>query len=278
MQNYLESVFDLNQPDQVALFDELPLWSAPFGVRLLEAVRFGKVDAAVDIGCGTGFPLMELAMRLGTTARVYGIDPWVAALDRAEKKLAQNGIRNVTLIHGQAELIPLENETIDLVTSNNGLNNVTDSDRVLDEIERILKPGGQLVQTLNLEGSMIEFYQVFEEVLKSSGLGSQVSAVRAHILKKRKPLPEVLSQLKDHGFTENTVRLDHFDYRFSDGTALLNHYFIRLAFMQSWKDLVPVQNQADVFRSVESRLNDLARQQGFITLSIPFALIDSRKL
>lgn len=277
MQTYLDSGFDLSQPDQVALFDELPFWSAPFGIRLLEAVRFGKVNAAVDIGCGTGFPLTELAMRLGTASRVYGIDPWGAALERAEKKLAQYGIRNVTLIHGEAEQIPLEEETVDLVTSNNGLNNVTDSDRVLAEIARILKPGGQLIQTLNLEGSMMEFYQVFEEVLISSGLAGQVSAVRAHILKKRKPLPEVLSQLRDHGFTENSVCLDQFEYRFSDGTALLNHYFIRLAFMESWKDLVPVQNRTAVFRSVETRLNDLARQQGFITLSIPFALIDSRK-
>ena len=48
-----------------AAYDELPLWSAPFGLKLLEVVALRPGIVALDIGCGTGFPVLELAQRLG---------------------------------------------------------------------------------------------------------------------------------------------------------------------------------------------------------------------
>jgi SAM-dependent methyltransferase len=66
-----------------AAIDELPLWSAPFGMRLLEAVPLDPGAAVLDVGCGTGFPLLELAHRLGPRARLVGLDPWAAVLGRA---------------------------------------------------------------------------------------------------------------------------------------------------------------------------------------------------
>jgi ubiquinone/menaquinone biosynthesis C-methylase UbiE len=35
----------------------------------------------LDVGCGTGFPLLELAERLGPDARLHGVDPWVPAME-----------------------------------------------------------------------------------------------------------------------------------------------------------------------------------------------------
>ena len=47
-----------------AALDELPLWSAPFGLRLLESVPLAPGATVLDVGCGTGFPLLELAHRV----------------------------------------------------------------------------------------------------------------------------------------------------------------------------------------------------------------------
>lgn len=41
-------------------FDETPLWSAPFGLRLLDRVRMADGLSVLDVGCGAGFPLLEL--------------------------------------------------------------------------------------------------------------------------------------------------------------------------------------------------------------------------
>ena len=55
--------------------DELPLWSAPFGLKLLDILRFRKHVTVLDIGCGEGFPIIEIASRFRETSRRIGLDP-----------------------------------------------------------------------------------------------------------------------------------------------------------------------------------------------------------
>ena len=61
-------------------YDELPLWSAPFGFALLDAFRLRPTLTLLDMGCGTGFPLRELGQRIGSESTARGVDPWAAAL------------------------------------------------------------------------------------------------------------------------------------------------------------------------------------------------------
>ncbi len=71
----IESRYDVHDPDVVSAIDDAPLWSAPFGMKLLEVVKLRKQIRALNIGSGMGFPIIELSQRLGETCRVYGIDP-----------------------------------------------------------------------------------------------------------------------------------------------------------------------------------------------------------
>jgi ubiquinone/menaquinone biosynthesis C-methylase UbiE len=112
----------------------------------LESINYRENISAIDIGFGAGFPLIELAMRLGEGSIIYGIDPWKAAIERALEKISFYGIPNITLIEGVAESIPLENDSIDLIVSNNGINNVGNIDQVLGECSRILKKDGQYIR------------------------------------------------------------------------------------------------------------------------------------
>ncbi|HVR62236.1 MAG TPA: class I SAM-dependent methyltransferase, partial [Polyangia bacterium] len=118
-----------------ATYDELPLWSAPFGLALLDAVRLRTGMTVLDVGCGTGFPLLEIAARAGAGV-AHGIDPWRAALERARHKAAARGLASVRLHEGVAEALPFAGRTIDLIVSNNGINNVADLDRALAECAR----------------------------------------------------------------------------------------------------------------------------------------------
>ncbi len=69
-----------------------PLGRLLLGSRLFEQIHLKKNITALDIGFGAGFPLTELAMRLGKSCTVYGIDPWEAAIVRTEEKLRHYGI------------------------------------------------------------------------------------------------------------------------------------------------------------------------------------------
>jgi len=277
MDNYLKTKYNLNNKETVSIIDELPLWSAPFGLKLLEKINYRKNIMALDIGSGLGFPLLEIAMRLGNTCKLYGIDPWEAAVERIKIKTRIYGITNVEIITGVAEKIPLPDNSIDLIFSNNGLNNVNDIKSVLNECRRISKIGAQLVFTYNTERTMIEFYSVMEEVLSDRNMLNEIDLMKKHIYKKRKPVEEFIQLLNESGYVINEISHDEFAYRFIDGTAMFNHFLIKLAFIDSWKEFVPEEKQNDVFAELVERLNRLAQSKGFIKLTMPFAVIDCEK-
>jgi ubiquinone/menaquinone biosynthesis C-methylase UbiE len=277
MNNYLTTNYDLNNAELVSAIDELPLWSAPFGLRILEKIKYQKNITALDIGSGLGFPFLEVAMRLGNSCKVYGIDPWEAAVERTKIKMKIYEITNVELITGIAEKIPLPDNSVDLIFSNNGLNNVNDLKTVLKECKRISKIGAQLVFTFNTDKTMIEFYSVLGNVLREKNMLDEIQLMQKHIYKKRKPVEEFNLLLKESGFSVNEIHNDEFSITFTDGTTMFNHFLIRLAFWDGWKEFVPREKHKEIFSEVEKRLNEVAHNYGLIKLTVPFVLMDCEK-
>lgn len=276
MSNYLNKSFDLENSEFISVIDELPLWSAPFGLRLLEKINYRKNITAIDIGFGLGFPLLEVAMRLGNTSKVYGIDPWLKAIERTHKKIHHYGITNVEIITGEAENIPLPDNSVDLIFSNNGINNVNNLNRTLSEISRIAKPEAQFVFTFNTDKTMMEFYSVFEEVLREKNLIDKIKIMKGHIYEKRKPVEDIIYLLMENNFSINEVSHYNFHYTFVDGTSMFNHFLIRLAFIDSWMNIAG-NIRKEIFESIEARLNAISEKEKTINLTIPFALIDCIK-
>ena len=126
MKNYLNHSFNPDDPDLISVIDELPLWSAPFGLSLLDTINLKPGINALDVGCGLGFPLIELSQRLGNSCKVYGIDPWESAIERINLKINTYDLKNVIAIKAVAEELPFDNNFFDLIVSNNGINNVAD--------------------------------------------------------------------------------------------------------------------------------------------------------
>ncbi len=269
---------EINTEEYFRLLDEIPLWSAPFGLKLLEFITYKSNITALDIGFGTGFPLIELAMRLGNSSVVYGIDPDKAVMERVNKKIKSYGIKNIKIIEGFAESIPMENESVDLITANNGINNVNDIETVISECARVIKKGGQFVMTMNLDKSFFEFYRLFERILREMELYEAVELMKKHILKKRPPLSFIESNLRKNGFYIKNIEPDNFNYKFADGSAMFGHFFIRLAFMEAWVNVVPVDKAESIFKEIETRLNEKAKKNNGINMSIPFITVNAIKL
>ena len=273
MTQYLNTELNFNDPDFLSALDDLSLWWAPFGIKLLSLVRYKKNIRALDVGFGTGFPLVELAMRLGPTCAVAGIDPWHAAHERTSFKVRYIGVQNVTLVEGAAERMPFEDDSFDLIVSNNGLNNVQDLPAALNECRRVSRPAAQFVFTFNTDQTFAEFYTVFREVLRESDLKELLAKVDGHIYEKRKPLAEFKTLLERSNFQIKNVYEDEFDFAFSDATAMLNHFFMRI-FLSAWKELVPVRRREEIFQKIENTLNDRAHQHGGCSMNVPFITID----
>lgn len=131
--------------------------------------------------------------------------------------------------------------------------------------------------TMNLPDTMREFYDTYRNVLKELGRTGEIARIEEHIYSKRKPLGETETRLMNAGFAVSNIKKDAFTMRFTDGTAMLNHFLIRLAFLRPWKDILAKSDTEAVFTLIEERLNALSRERGGLMLTIPYVCIDCRK-
>lgn len=267
--------FEAGDPQAVAAMEELPLWSAPFGLALLETAKLLPGMKVLDLGCGTGFPLLELAARLGPRGQVTGLDPWQAGLERARAKAELRGIANLKLVEGEAEAMPFEDRSFDLIVSNNGLNNVKDPRRVLAECARVAAMRGQLVMTANLPGTFALFYELFQMLLEDRGMKAEVEALHAHIRAKRKTAQAWQDLAEEAGFAVRKTTESSFTWSFLNGTALFQHWFIRLAFLPPWVAILPPEQAQEFMAFFEGRLNRLALERGGLQLEVPFLCLDA---
>jgi arsenite methyltransferase len=107
----------------------------------------GRVEPGaivLDLGCGAGTDLLIAAQMTGPAGRVIGVDMTSAMLDRARESADAMGLDNVALHEALIESLPLADASVDAVISNGVIDLVPDKDAVLDEIDRVLRPGGRL--------------------------------------------------------------------------------------------------------------------------------------
>ena len=244
------------------------------GLFLLEHLPLPKSATVLDLGCGTGFPLLELAQRLGRPAIVHGLDPWGQALARARFKAGVIGVTNITLTRGDGAAMPYPGSRFDLVVSNLGINNFTDPDAVLADCRRVLKPGGRLALTTNIEGHMADLYTLFAEVRRRTQRGEAQAALRRHIA-HRGTITSIGARLSAPGSEWPRAVERTFPMRFADGTALFHHYFIRLGFLEGWRNILTPETEHEVFADLERRLNNRAAERGELNLTVPLAYLEA---
>lgn len=254
-------------------FDELPLWSAPFGLLMLEHVPLPRNGTIVDVGSGTGFLAIELAQRCGADTIVHAVDPWAGAADRLRRKLARLDLTSVHVHEQDAVSLPLPDASVDLLVSNLGVNNFADPPAVLAECRRAARPGATFALTTNLSGHMAEFYDVFRHTLRAEGLAACEAALDAHVA-HRGTTASVSALLEGSGWRVRRVETASFRWRFADGAALLDHAFIRLGFRPAWRDLVPDDARERCFAALAKALDAEVTRRGELALTIPMAYVE----
>ena len=106
--------------------------------------RIEPGSIVLDLGCGAGTDLLIAAEMTGPAGRVIGVDMTATMLDRARASAAEMGLGNVELHESLIEALPLGDASVDVVVSNGVIDLLPDKDAVLDEIDRVLRPGGRL--------------------------------------------------------------------------------------------------------------------------------------
>jgi len=102
-------------------------------------------EVVLDLGSGAGVDVFLAANRVGPTGRVIGVDMTEEMVDRAKNIARDHGYHNVEFRLGEIEKLPVEDESVDVISSNCVINLSSDKSKVFQEAYRVLKPKGRLI-------------------------------------------------------------------------------------------------------------------------------------
>jgi len=111
-------------------------------LQTLKALALNPGEHVVDVGCGTGFLISEMAAMVGEEGRLTGIDFSQDMLDVAIERC--KALPQVQLQQGSAVDLPLDDAIFDAATCTQTLLYVPDVDKSIAELARVLKIGGRL--------------------------------------------------------------------------------------------------------------------------------------
>ncbi len=116
--------------------------------KLAEVSGVGEASEVLDVGTGTGFVAAGIAPRV---KRVVGIDNAPAMLEVAWENLRALGVSNVDLVVGEVARLPLEDGSVAAAFANMVLHHTKNSAAMLGEMARVVRPGGTVAITDEVE-------------------------------------------------------------------------------------------------------------------------------
>jgi len=122
--------------------DLLELQLSPLGQCAIEALAPKQSEAIIDVGCGTGQTVLQLAAQVGATGHVVGVDIASPLLERARLRAA--GLRQVDFIQCDACQLRLPKNSMDCVYSRFGVMGFADPIAAFCNFHSLMKPSGRL--------------------------------------------------------------------------------------------------------------------------------------
>ncbi|MCO6438610.1 MAG: methyltransferase domain-containing protein [Phycisphaerae bacterium] len=98
----------------------------------------------LDLGCGAGLDTLIAAQRTAANGRVIAVDFSDSMLDRARRAVTEAGTQNVDVRKGDAEELPAESASIDVVIINGIFNLNPAREAIFRELARVVRTNGRV--------------------------------------------------------------------------------------------------------------------------------------
>ncbi|WP_255990014.1 class I SAM-dependent methyltransferase [Chitinolyticbacter albus] len=206
----------LDTPELALQYDQVSDLQYEHGQFLLAGLQLKPGQTLLDVGCGTG-RLAELAARhhVGAGGRVVGVDPLPLRIELA----AARALPQLSFAVARGEdLSAFEDGSFDAVLLNSVYHWLQDKAVVLNEVFRVLRPGGRVAISTASRERPHDIQQIVSRVLADAGLGRSVSAGSTPY---RVTHAELAGQLEHAGFFVDEIRLRRFADHFPDIDAVL---------------------------------------------------------
>ncbi len=123
----------------------------------VDSLELRAGETVLDLGSGAGIDVFLAARQVGDTGHVIGVDMTPEMIAKARENAAASGFNQVEFRPGRLENLPVDDSSVDAVTSNCVINLVPDKAAVFREVHRVLRPGGRMVVSdIVLDGPLPE--------------------------------------------------------------------------------------------------------------------------
>jgi len=159
---------------------------------VLEWLAARQGERILDLGCGDG----------QLTQRIAASGAHVVGADASAEMVAAACSRGIDAVQAPAELLPYADAQFDAVFSNAALHWVRDQDAMMNQVHRVLKPGGRFVAEMGGHGNVAAIMVAFMAVLDRHGYRDREIGVNYY------PTPSAYTaRLQKHGFHVEQIAL-----------------------------------------------------------------------
>jgi ubiquinone/menaquinone biosynthesis C-methylase UbiE len=227
-----------HQADKLAkIYDAeiLPLWSQRFGKMMLRELTLPAKAMVLDVGCGTGYPSLDILRKMDDQGRIIAIDPSSPMLDEARTKAGPlSGKRIFFRSESAVPKLSFADDVYDLVVCNAGLHEFEDPEAAVREFSRVCKAPGRVIVTMPLAGTYQEFFDIFREVLVKQDRQDAIDRLDAY-LTRYPAAPQAQGWLEDAGLSDVTVEHESFTLLFKSSREFFFAPLIEYGPLAEWK-------------------------------------------
>lgn len=236
--------------------------------RVLDAARIRTGHTVLDVGCGTGVLARDAVERVGPSGSVGGIDPGPGMLAVAERLAPK-----VEWQQGTAESLPHPDGSVDAVVSQFSLMFFADRRKALEEMVRVLTPGGHLAVAVWDSLQNIPAYAAEVAVLDRVAGSRAADAVRAPFVLGAKG---ELATLFDEAGVDSVAITTHFGTgRFPSVTSMVE------ADLRGWLPVMGIvleeQQIQQVLAEAESALRQYVTPNGSVEFDVSAHIVTGTK-
>ncbi len=234
----------------------LPIWGRRFGKLLLRDLALPPRAMVLDVGCGTGYPALEILRKMDAEGRIIAIDPSSPMLDEARAKAGKLSGRRI-FFRSESALpkLAFTDDVYDLVVCNAGLTELDDPERAIREFARVTKPQGRVAVSLPVAGTFAEFFDLFREVLGKLEVTDAIDRLDAHLV-RYPPLEQVEAWFEDAGLVDVKAEWDTFTLLFKSSREFFFASLIEYGPLAEWKAIAGKgQTMQDVFWHVKAAID-----------------------
>ncbi len=127
------------------LLDTVPEGSVESFAGVSNVSVFAEIEESaivLDIGCGAGLDSIIASRKTGVSGKVTGVDFSCEMIERARNSIKEANISNIEFFCSDAETIPLENESVNVILANGIFNLNPNREKIFSEMARVLCNNG----------------------------------------------------------------------------------------------------------------------------------------